>query len=192
MTSWHGNAATGLLWGESTCHWWILLTRGQYCRPSMNSLLLTRTNCWTISQIGSCFRQLGAHVTWCNALATDNPHSSPMMLRYWSAFGEFKDWCFFLPQPHRSQGWFYVRAQPMRDVITKSRCLSLAGHKPRISPGSVYRMVLSCHHCSDVLKYMVLYTKPYEYFTTYSSHINVGKQTATIWVLENIQWLWVL
>ena len=32
------------------------------------------------------------------------------------------------------QGWFWVCAQPMRDVVAKWRHLSLAGRKPRISP----------------------------------------------------------
>ena len=35
-------------------------------------------------------------------------------------------------------GWFYVCAQPMRDSVTLWRRLSLAGRKPRISPGKTY------------------------------------------------------
>ena len=37
MTSWHGNALhiTGPLWGESTGHRWIPLTKGQWCGFSL-------------------------------------------------------------------------------------------------------------------------------------------------------------
>ena len=32
------------------------------------------------------------------------------------------------------QGWLWACTQPTRDVVTKLRRLSLAGHKPKISP----------------------------------------------------------
>ena len=37
-------------------------------------------------------------------------------------------WCYAI------QGWFYASAQPMRDVVLKNRCISLATRKPRFSP----------------------------------------------------------
>ena len=45
------------------------------------------------------------------------------------------------------QSWFYACAQSMRDGVTLSRRLSLAGHKPRISP-ALYTVV--CHWPIDI------------------------------------------
>ena len=47
MMSWHRYTCcmTGPLWGESTGHRWITLTKGQSCNALMFSLLLVWTNC---------------------------------------------------------------------------------------------------------------------------------------------------
>ena len=46
MTLWNGNIfrVTGLLWGKSTGHWWIPLTKDQWRRALMFSLICTWTN----------------------------------------------------------------------------------------------------------------------------------------------------
>ena len=62
MISLHGNAShiTGPLWGESTGHRLITLTKGQWCFDAF---------CWTDSGVVGDLRRHGAHVTWrhCNA-----------------------------------------------------------------------------------------------------------------------------
>ena len=54
MTSWHGNIfhITGPLWGESTCHWWIPLTKGPimhrvyvFFLVSLNKILNKHSSC---------------------------------------------------------------------------------------------------------------------------------------------------
>ena len=46
IMSWHGNAfrITGPLWGESTVHWWITLTKGQWCVPLVFPSLIVWTS----------------------------------------------------------------------------------------------------------------------------------------------------
>ena len=71
MMSWHRNTfcITGPLSGESTGHWWISLTKGQWYEALTFSLLLTWTNCWTNSQIADDSGCHSACVTYqCNVL----------------------------------------------------------------------------------------------------------------------------
>ena len=62
----HGNAfcVTVPLWGESTGHKWIPLTKGQQCQLMFISLL-TWTSCWTSSRyrVARDFKCHDAHVT---------------------------------------------------------------------------------------------------------------------------------
>ena len=62
MVPCHGNGSaciTGPLWGESTSHWWIPHTKGQWCRSLIFSLLSAWTN-W----IGSDLRCHDIHAVW--------------------------------------------------------------------------------------------------------------------------------
>ena len=55
MTSLQINAVcmTGLLWGASTDDKWIPPAKNQWCGALMFLLLLTRTSCWTNSQVAN-------------------------------------------------------------------------------------------------------------------------------------------
>ena len=65
MMSWHGSTfhIAGPLWGESTDHQWIPLTKGQWCGALMFPLFLAWTNCWTNNRVPGDLRCLNTHVT---------------------------------------------------------------------------------------------------------------------------------
>ena len=62
--SWYGNtfSFTCPLWGESTSHRWIALTKDQYCRSLMFALLLSWASYWTNSRVDTDFRYTHVHV----------------------------------------------------------------------------------------------------------------------------------
>ena len=64
MTSSHGNTSciTGSLWGESTSHWWIPLTKDQQSRAFMYYLLSAWTDSWTNCQVASDSRHQDTYV----------------------------------------------------------------------------------------------------------------------------------
>ena len=64
MMSWHGNSfcVTGPLWGESTSYR-SPLTKGQYHRTLMFSLMTASTNCWINNWAAGDFTHCDTHMT---------------------------------------------------------------------------------------------------------------------------------
>ena len=60
---------------------------------------------------------------------------------------------------HKCQGWSLACAQPMRDIVTNLHRLSLAGHKPRISPVSANERTKKAHHITkvDILSFPLIH-----------------------------------
>ena len=65
MVSCHRNTShiTGPLWGESTSHRWIPLTKGRWCRAFILYILLAPTSCWTNWLVAGDLGYHEAHVT---------------------------------------------------------------------------------------------------------------------------------
>ena len=63
MMLWHGTAIciTGHLWGESACHRWIPLAKGQQC-GALFYLKKAWTSCWTNCQVANDLSCHGTHI----------------------------------------------------------------------------------------------------------------------------------
>ena len=59
----HTFCVSGILLEKPTSHQWFPITKGQYYRALVFSLLTAGTNCWASSQIAGDFRFHNAHVT---------------------------------------------------------------------------------------------------------------------------------
>ena len=114
MTSWHGSSSciTGPLYGETTCHRWIPLTKGQYCWPFMFSLLLAWSSCWTYNMPVICATMM---FLWCHFNMRCNPMCPDMEgLRFngpnliWSIFFKHSQLTHHISPSWDSHGMSFV------------------------------------------------------------------------------------
>ena len=62
IMSWHRkDFLASPLWGESTSHWWISITKGQLCGTLRFCVLSVGRNCWTNNGVTSDLRCYGGH-----------------------------------------------------------------------------------------------------------------------------------
>ena len=79
---------TGLLWGESTSHWWISLTNDQWFSNLMTSLLLVWTSTWTNNWEASDMMLMWHHFNEMLQLISSKP-SWHWLQSYWEYFPEW-------------------------------------------------------------------------------------------------------
>ena len=60
---WSAFSITSPLWGESTSHWWIPLTKSQWCGALIFPLMSALTNCWANSREAGELKCLVDHLT---------------------------------------------------------------------------------------------------------------------------------
>ena len=76
------------------------------------------------------------------------------------------------------QGWFLVCTQPMREVVTKQLHLSLAGRRPRISPGHDADSTLFSKYAKHMDEQW------YNYFLLINKHTRPSTPSAVIYTVS--------